>query len=799
MNYNVKRKNVRRTFSPGCGNADGPETGLFQGNGDIFSSLWNKPDELTWSVSKTDIWDRRYYGDAKRVVTLEEVRRLAFNGDPEKVLTNNTPGFPGSAHLLYRAYDFPCPKPAGQVIFRSSELRGAKNYKAELDMVNGILTVSARKDEARCLINTFISPVHSVMVFQTQYRNLNQPLCFELYRHRDTLVRGETVMTTSGSYPPDFVYDYDQDSGNGPLENPEVGNDGAFFWVRQRFPAEATFPGGFEYVMMAVIPGIGYEVTKRENVRGAGAKIPLKKFSTEEWKSAPGSWKEKRKALEMVNAAPGWLVSAELKNADALFFTAYVAVKTSRDAENPFAAARQELNSAINLGEKGLASERRKWWQGFWSRSSVRIADRKFSRKWYGNLYYLALSRRSGKVPLSNATGPIFADATPWHGDYHFNEMWLHPFIIANHTTELIPWMEMLEEMLPMTQANARDVYRCRGCCFPLVHYPIKSKRVVYTNQIWELGIDITGMVLQVFWQYYLYTGDSRFLCERAYPMLREGARFYADYVKKETDGCYHVVPTVSQENWGITRNFGRNRDSVGSLTMVRYILHACLMAAEFLGLDEKEREKWREITKNLAPYPTYPTGEGPIFVDVRNAPPHPRLIQFADLAMVLWGEEINLDANAELLEIARRTYRLINPGNRKIQMTIRPHYLAAIERRLGLPRTSSFFEVEDLLMSITGRMHLFPGIPSDKKAEFERLLAVGGFEVSASRKNGKVNFFRIKSLAGQECRFKNPWHPVRPVVTDISNRREVSAEIKNDTVFFATVPDVLYGINLDG
>ena len=42
-------------------------------------------------------------------------------------------------------------------------------------------------------------------------------------------------------------YDYAQDRlDNGPLPPPEAGTDGRFFWIRQSFHAEKTFPGGFE-------------------------------------------------------------------------------------------------------------------------------------------------------------------------------------------------------------------------------------------------------------------------------------------------------------------------------------------------------------------------------------------------------------------------------------------------------------------------------------------------------------------------------------------------------------------------
>ena len=53
---------------------------------------------------------------------------------------------------------------------------------------------------------------------------------------------------------PEPVFDYEADKEwNGPIEPPVSGRNGNYFWIRQRMPAEKTFPQGFEYVMMASI------------------------------------------------------------------------------------------------------------------------------------------------------------------------------------------------------------------------------------------------------------------------------------------------------------------------------------------------------------------------------------------------------------------------------------------------------------------------------------------------------------------------------------------------------------------
>lgn len=58
---------------------------------------------------------------------------------------------------------------------------------------------------------------------------------------------------------------------------------------------------------------------------------------------------------------------------------------------------------------------------------------------------------------------------------------------------------------------------------------------------------------------------------------------------------------------------------------------------------------------------------------------------------------------------------------------------------------------VEDAVLQV------FPEWPRDWEAEY-RLLAPSAFTVTASIRNGKVDFVELQSLAGSQCRLRNPW-----------------------------------------
>jgi hypothetical protein len=391
-----------------------------------------------------------------------------------------------------------------------------------------------------------------------------------------------------------------------------------------------------------------------------------------------------------------------------------------------------------------------------------------------------------------NATACTYADQTPWHGDYHWNEGQFTDTIVSGQADTLEQRLRLFEEMRPMLQRNARETYGCSGIAFSLVHYPIRSDRVVYSNVTWEWGLENTALMLQPFWQVFQYTQDRAFLRDRAYPMLREGARFYADYVTRGEDGLFHVIPTVSQEHWGFTPGFRLNRDSVGALSFVKYHLKACIEAAETLGVDAAERERWREIVEHLAPYPTLDTPEGPVFCDVRDAP---QLLEYnitANLVMTLWAEDISLDSDPGLLELARRSYRALPNKERNM----RPGYLAQIRLFLGM-LDEPYLSPQGRVLSWPGRIHLYAGLPAGTALSdsFGGHLAVGGFEVAAGHVGTEVRGVRIKSLAGRPCRLKNPWPDSEVRVVSLPEGEPVTCQVEGDTVSFDTKPAVSYRV----
>lgn len=109
----------------------------------------------------------------------------------------------------------------------------------------------------------------------------------------------------------------------------------------------------------------------------------------------------------------------------------------------------------------------------------------------------------------------------------------------------------------------------------------------------------LSGMsgIASQFWQRYEFTGDQDWLRDKAYPMIKGVAEFYANFpnLKKESDGKYHIYHVNRIESdWD-------SQDTSSELGAMRTIFPMAIRAAQILGVDEALRPKWQDIADNLA------------------------------------------------------------------------------------------------------------------------------------------------------------------------------------------------------
>ncbi|HZQ52520.1 MAG TPA: hypothetical protein VFB14_09995 [Bryobacteraceae bacterium] len=511
---------------------------------------------------------------------------------------------------------------------------------------------------------------------------------------------------------------------------------------------------------------------------------------------------------------------------------------TPRDHPESVRYAADEAQRLSKIPVEQIQKRSNQFWFEYWSQSAVEFADEELERWWYHNQYWLACCLRPGKIApglFGNWTSGHIG--TAWHGDYHMNYNTQQVFwgvFSSNHVEQHLPYIELVESLLAMSENYAREKFGLPGAYFPHSAYPVPSQVVPYPAPPWGYEICETPWVVQSLWWHYLYTQDEQIL-RRVYPLLRAAADFIAAYVKRGSDGKYHVIPTVSPENWGCTVDFRLNRDCIMDLALIDFLLEAVVKGSKILKTDADRRERWSHIRSNLAPYPR----AGDVWVDVRDAPVGWIYNIPVTLAPVFPGERVGLHSSDAELALARRTARTIRleGGNdivyqplirarlgmldldwfkREVRYCLMPNGIVQdrVRQTGGRYKDTTDFDFmmrmgvwtenlslpavlnECLLQSYTGTLRLFPNTQNLGPAWFRNLRAVGAFLVSAAWDGKTVSQIEIVSERGATARLVNPWKTTGVRVTNAKDNSPIEVKEDGPILEFATQPGERYRID---
>ena len=386
---------------------------------------------------------------------------------------------------------------------------------------------------------------------------------------------------------------------------------------------------------------------------------------------------------------------------------------------------------------------------------------------------------------------------TAWHGDYHMNYNTQQVFwgvFSSNRIESHLPYVDLVENLLPLSQKWARDYYGMEGAYFPHSAYPVPMSTMPYPSPTWGWEVSETPWTVQSLWWHYLYTLDADFLRDRAFTPLRAATAFMVDYVERDDtrgddwpDDRWHIFPTVVPEVYGLTPGLRYNADCLVDLTMTRFVLRAFEQACHVLELEGEESllvARVRAVLEHLPDNPVAETPEGPVFVSVPGE--NPDVVYNVPIPgmTVFPGEEHSWESDSATLDIAARSVRrqLLEGGNELVFANLQAARLGILDldafarqiRYCELPNGTSTDMVlavhgryndatpfdfmaemgvfvenfaltavinECLMQSYSGAIRVFPNCEGVADASFKRLRAVGAFLVSASRRAGECEW----------------------------------------------------------
>jgi hypothetical protein len=296
----------------------------------------------------------------------------------------------------------------------------------------------------------------------------------------------------------------------------------------------------------------------------------------------------------------------------------------------------------------------------------------------------------------------------------------------------------------------------------------------------------VASRVANLAWQRYQLTGDSAWLRDRAYPLIKGAAEFYRNFpnLQKDEAGVYHINHTNSGESaWN-------SRDAAYEVTCMHMIFPLAARASEVLGVDEALRPAWRDIKAHLVPAPANGLcGTGSEIADRRpygafvyNGPgaiepigPEPELKQ-RFLGFTRLGSFIDTTGIGGA-RIFRNRLRL-REGPGAIDAEHIGGLASGIHSTLLNSRPDSTTNDEPI--------SLFNAWPRDWDAGFS-LAARGGFVVSSAQQNGRVPLVEIVSQIGGPVRLSNPWG-AEPVTLHRNGRK--AEDLSGTVLAFGTVRD---------
>jgi len=519
------------------------QDGLPLGNGSL-GSLAYAPFHPEWVVNKNDVWDYRH-PEFKRF-SPQEVERIAKEKKPFIETFSKENG--------RDLEDYPCPKSCGLLRIRfghPSIYAPAHRISMRLRLADATLATSLDKHLSHPRITSFIHAQENILCIRV--KDVSHMVAFhnnvDLVGFRDSLLPDATP-----------------------------GARGDTIWI------DRTLPEGLRYVMMArIVPkkGTAYREMFRKTVRKIW------------WRAAEPSKRIKAHIEGEYAVAP---VAGD--------FDLFLTVVTSREAKDPLRKAREVLTSAVKRGYDRLYQSHQRWWEKFWSASSVQLEDSFLEQLWYVSLYNLASAVRG--TPAAALCGLWYgpldtpSQVLPWHGYYtndYNTQLAVMPVFRLNHPELSDGYFRTLLNQLPQARKNARELYRMPGAYYPLSTDPTGAEVTNGPYRFCHSSGPYWGVFL---WWRYLYTRDRKFLEEIAYPILKEVSTFFASYMRfDENEGLYHLELTQPPELMSLQYS-----DPPFTIAPLKVTLKAAIASAKMLKRDASLVAKWQHLLDHFPPYP---------------------------------------------------------------------------------------------------------------------------------------------------------------------------------------------------
>ena len=510
--------------------------------------------------------------------------------------------------------------------------------------------------------------------------------------------------------------------------------------------------------------------------------------------------------------------------------TVLLSAMDNRDGPNYRIASWKLLNGATSSGIERLWNKHLAWWKKFWSRSYIHIADKRIQNFWYGSLYLFACSSEPGQIAPGLWGNFITSPHMRWKGDYTLDYNYEAPFWAAyptNHVALADNYDQPLLDWMKRGRALARRRHY-HGLFYYCHLSPMPGWSEDGAKTLRQKSDALFACVDCL--QRWRYTRNPVY-ARRIYPFLRGVARFWDHYLVLK-NGVYMDDNDASEE-----LRYPYDVNPATSIAFLQMLYSGLLDMNQTLHLNDPDVVKWRHILKHLSPLPIVPASSIKPIVNavglaategkfvIRNALTGSQWIKLGQLltahppiritdgdgmnshqaifpawAIGLESPRHELAAALNTVSFQKIWYDSNNTssfypacaavGYDPDKILYHLHTLIGhfsypnFVFQMGGGGTENFATVPTticamFLQSYQKNIHVFPDWPKNQNASFGNLLACGDFLVSSRIHNGQIDYVKVISKRGGECRILNPW----PGQTVRVQRTGVALKVLSGTV----------------
>ena len=219
--------------------------------------------------------------------------------------------------------------------------------------------------------------------------------------------------------------------------------------------------------------------------------------------------------------------------------------------------------------------------------------DRAMETLYFQYARYLMISGSRPKAMSMHLQGKWNNSTNPaWAADYHSNinlQMIYWPAELTNLSECHEPFLDYIESLVEPGKVAAKEFFNTRG-------WMVNSmcNAFGYTSIGWGIPWGYfpggAGWFAQHHWDHYDFTQDKFYLEHQAYPLMKEAALFWIDYLTPDENGKLVSSPSYSPEHGTISSGASMDHQIAWDL------LNNCVKANEVLGIEDDFAKKALEV-----------------------------------------------------------------------------------------------------------------------------------------------------------------------------------------------------------